>query len=290
MKRICLLLSLATISGSAWSLNLTDAIKSNQVSVDWTGANYSEVPENQKMDGFAPKMQMTVKNLTGRDLDLELDEGYMLEPAEKQYQAMLLTQVVATRLKPNEKQKRFIFAMCTQLSNSSPNTQTHYAVGKKAPDALLRLAKYIVANKLQSSAAQEAVWSLSDNSPILSISNPNEVVTESLQKFVADIKGVNLTQLKKDNEGKTYSDIISTFNGKKEDRNLTFKLDSTATVSAGYYSTSGELLKPIVDEVVLLDGKRSIRYNPFPISLTNQRYSVRLVKDGEIFREYYFRQ
>lgn len=278
------------IYSSAFSAHLVNAIANNAISIETFGTNSNEIPDELRKNGFGPKLQMELANNTGETLKIEMEEGYMMEPEESGYQALLMTQPLIITLQPKSKIKQFIYAMCTQLSMSSPNKKVKYKIGKKAPDVLLKMAQYIAKNKLQNLAAQQAVWSISDNSPILAIHDENNNVTNDLQKFVANLKGVDLEKLRKENDGKNLAQIMYSYNRDKSDRNIVFKNDSACMVSVGYFGENGELLKSFIDNTLFAAGHHGIRYNPFPISLTNKRYSVRMIKDGQVFREYYFMQ
>ncbi|HRN94923.1 MAG: hypothetical protein M9931_08085 [Chitinophagales bacterium] len=290
MKYATIIAMLIAFSARVNATHVVNAIATNLISAEIQGANGAEIPNNFRENNYLPKLQMELVNNTNQELNLEMEEGFLMEPTEKGYQVLLMTQPLIVKLKPKSKEKQFIYAMCAQLSMSSPSSKIKYKVGKKSSGALLELAQYIAKNRCQSFAAQEAVWSLTDNSPILSIHSENLNIQNGLQAFVANLKGVNLEQLKKENAYNNLAQIMAVYNGKQFDRNIVFNTDTAHIISVGYYSQSGELLKPIIEDVLVKDGAHSIRYNPFPLSLTNKRYSVRMIKDGEIFREYYFMQ
>lgn len=290
MKYATIIAMLIAFSARVNATHVVNAIATNLISAEIQGANGAEIPNNFRENNYLPKLQMELVNNTNQELNLEMEEGFLMEPTEKGYQVLLMTQPLIVKLKPKSKEKQFIYAMCAQLSMSSPSSKIKYKVGKKSSGALLELAQYIAKNRCQYFAAQEAVWSLTDNSPILSIHSENLNIQNGLQAFVANLKGVNLEQLKKENAYNNLAQIMAVYNGKQFDRNIVFNTDTAHIISVGYYSQSGELLKPIIEDVLVKDGAHSIRYNPFPLSLTNKRYSVRMIKDGEIFREYYFMQ
>ncbi|OJV27065.1 MAG: hypothetical protein BGO32_11445 [Bacteroidetes bacterium 37-13] len=290
MKYATIIAMLIAFSARVNATHVVNAIATNLISAEIQGANGAEIPNNFRENNYLPKLQMELVNNTNQELNLEMEEGFLMEPTEKGYQVLLMTQPLIVKLKPKSKEKQFIYAMCAQLSMSSPSSKIKYKVGKKSSGALFELAQYIAKNRCQSFAAQEAVWSLTDNSPILSIHSENLNIQNGLQAFVANLKGVNLEQLKKENAYNNLAQIMAVYNGKQFDRNIVFNTDTAHIISVGYYSQSGELLKPIIEDVLVKDGAHSIRYNPFPLSLTNKRYSVRMIKDGEIFREYYFMQ
>ncbi len=290
MKQLLLIMAATFGWQSFYATHLVNALNSKEISLEMRGAVHKEMPEAMRNEPFAPKLQMELKNNTNAPLKVELEEGYMMEPVESGYQALLMTKPMVITLQPKSGSKQFLYAMCTQISMSSPNSTIKYKVGKKAPDALLKLAQLIAKKNYQNFGAQQAVWSISDNSPILSISGSSKDMENDLQKFVADLKGVDLEKLKRENHGKDLAAIMSVYNGKKSDRNIVFKTDTSSTVSVGYYNEQGELIKPLFENTLFKDGQHSIRYNPFPLALASKRYSVRLIKDDEIFREYYFMQ
>jgi hypothetical protein len=259
------------------------------IAITVTGSNYDSVPPSLRTADFSPEMQMTVSNLTGSPLSLELDPGYMLEASEHGYQAMLLTQAVALYLKPREIQRNFLYAMCTQLHNSGPNPSLHYHVAELAKPDLLKMAQFIASKRYQSFAAQEAVWSLSDDRPIPAIGGTS-AMDHDLQLEAANIKGLDLEKLKKEYNNSTANDRIIYLNGDRLNRNIPFEIKDSAMVSVGFYGADGELLKPIASDVLLRGGKHSFRYDPFPVAFAGKRYTVRMIKDGAVYREYYFRQ
>ncbi len=271
--------------------HLVNALASNAVALHVSGANAKEIPANFTAQGdLPPKLQWELQNNTAGVLQLEIEEGYFMEPVEQGYQTLLMTQPLMITLQPKTKKKEFVYAMCSALSRSSPNSSTKYKLGKKAPDAMVRLAKFIAQKKYQHFAAQQAVWSLSDGSPVTSISSSNSAVEDDLLKIAAELKGLNYEEVKRQKASQPQSQFMQSFNGKKADRNIIFRNDSTASVSVAFFSQSGEVLKSFIDETAFQPGHHSIRINPFPVSLTGKTYSVRMMKNGEIFREYYFMQ
>ena len=280
---------LLLISNSIFSLQLAQAIAEKKVQISWTGADYKTLPEALRSNGFAPKMQAVLENKTAQPLDLELEEGYLLQPQEQGYQAMLITQNIEWQLQPRQKQQQFVFAMCTQLSNSGPGTSTRYRLGAKATAALLQLAQFIRQKNYQNQAAQQAVWCITDNAPLLAISSPNTILGNDLQEKVARILQLDLAKIKRQ-ETRNTTKLIAVFNGAKLDRNIPFKTDTAAVISVGFFDANGELLQPIFSNRVFQQGQHSIRYNPFPLNFRNQHYSVKLLQNGAVQKEYYFRQ
>jgi hypothetical protein len=289
MRTTYTLIFIILLSLKSFGLSLSEAIADKKVMVDWTGSDYSTMPEAIKNSGFYPKMQMVITNQTNAPLTVNLDEGYLLQPNEEGYQAMLITQQIALDCPAKRQQKQLIYAMCTQLSHSGPGVQTHYKLGQKASPALLQLAQYIRMNNYQNNAAQQAVWSLTDRSPVLGIESSNEAVKNGLQGFVAQLMGTTLEKITSQ-EQRNKTALLQEFNGNKVDRNITFTADSITNVSVGFYDMDNHLIEPIFANRDFQKGDHSIRYNPFPVKLREKNYTVKMIRDGELYREYFFRQ
>ncbi len=290
MKSTYLLLLVFVFSSlQVFPVNLKDAIANKQVAVQLSGSTYDSIPVELRSNGFIPEMQLTVSNLSNGPINLELDPGYMLQADEPGYQAMLLTQFVDLKLKPGEKQHNYLYAMCTEVTKSGPNASLHYKVADLANPALLEMAKFIAAKKYWIHGAQEAVWSLSDDAPIVSIVDKSPAIQTELQKKAADIKKLNLDALLAEYDKRKGGKLIE-FNGCKLDRNIVFMVKDTAIVSVGFYDEQGKLIKAIFTDKLFKSGTHSIRYNPFPQKLTDTHYTVRLVKNGTVSREYNFMQ
>jgi hypothetical protein len=45
-----------------------------------------------------------------------------------------------------------------------------------------------------------------------------------------------------------------------------------------------------MNPTMLMQGKHSVRYEPYPVALAGKKYSVKMIKDGSPFKEYYFMQ
>jgi hypothetical protein len=194
---------------------------------------------------------------------------------------------MALKLLPRQKQRKYVYAMCTQLHNSGPNSSLHYHIAELARPELLRMARFIAEKNYQKFEAQEAVWSLSDDRPIPAIGDGKSDIANDLQQEAAGIKGLDLKKLKEEYKVNS-SMIMADFVGSKVDRNIPFEIKDSAIVSVGFYDAEGKLIKPIVTDVLVREGKHSFRYDPYPLALDGKRYTVRMMKDGALYRQYYF--
>ncbi len=276
-----------------FAVNLKEAIDNKLVAVNIAGADYDSMPTSLR-NGFAPEMRLVVSNLKNSDIELSLDPGYLFVAVKPGYQPMLLVQNINYKLKPNERQLNYVYAMCTALSKSGPGTDMPFLVSDKASPELVEMARFIASEKYQSHPAQQAVWVLSDNTPVTSIGGTDSALVIALRKQLAVIKHVSVDSLMKlytysASQGAASDDLLQ-YNYSRCDRNLTFTVVDTAIITAGYYDAQGHMIKPLFVNTLFVDGRHSIRYDPYPVSLRGQNYTVKLIKDGRICKEYYYMQ
>ncbi len=270
-------------------MQLKEAIEQKKVKVVWRGIDEKELASFTKNDQLKPKITMAIENNTTAPLVVDLDEGYLIAPTESQYQTQILAENLHMELKPSQKNKQHFIAYCTNLSKSSPSANTIFSLKEKAPAGLLNFVKWAKDQKLYNYDIQQGVWSFTDDLPIMSIGN-SDAISEKIQRACAANRGLDYEKVKKESKAQNASQLLSQYNGKKIDRNLVFKNDSASLISAGYYDLNGNLLSPILDNKTLLAGAHSIRYNPYPVALYKKKYSVKLFKSGELYKEYYFMQ
>ncbi len=92
-------------------------------------------------------IEMKIKNLTNRKLELNIEAGRILDSKKNVEQDILVTKkedffVIANQLKTLN-----VFGMCCQAHNAAPQNNSDYAVGKLADSNLIKLACYIDKNK-----------------------------------------------------------------------------------------------------------------------------------------------
>lgn len=271
----------------AYCISLQNAIAEKKVAVSIRGVNADEIPTGVK---YAPKITFVIENLAATPLKIEMEEGYILQPDKNIYQPYVLAEPMVATLAPKQKNKQAMVAYCMDLSKSSPSATTTFTLGKKANDGLYQFIKWANSAGLQNYAIQDGVWSFTNAFPVMSIDGGDNTMTERIQRQCASLQKINFDTLKMEYQSRKNSEILSEFNGKKLDRNIVFHLDSNAVIAVAYFRSNGEPIATIRDSTLLLAGSHAVRYNPFPISLSNQRYSVRLLVNGTLTREYFYRQ
>jgi len=102
---------------------------------------------------------------------------------------MIITQEDLIVLQPGRKKSVNLFAMCTEMHDRSPGKESHFGLSSMAEGNLMALAEFISSNKLQSRAAQEAVWVITDNNDVGSIYSDDADEMNKLQAIICKLTG-----------------------------------------------------------------------------------------------------
>ncbi len=149
--------------------------------------------------GFAQScLTLTIWNKTKKAITIELLAGEYLEPDDDGEQRLLVGQTVELLATANQKPAQTkVFAFCSQLTKHSPKVGGIFKNKETAPKPIYELANLIDKGKYLSSAAQEAVWCLTDNANVQWIMSDNAAEEKALREYVAAIKGIDLASLPK---------------------------------------------------------------------------------------------
>lgn len=134
-------------------------------------------------------VQMDLQNLSGHDLQIEIEPGRKLVADEDKYQNLLVVKQAEILVKANSKASKNIVGYCCESSDSGPRKELGYKTSALADSNLVKLARYINANYMQLNAnsIQQSVWALSNNHPSAAIGASTETEM-SLKNLVCGLK------------------------------------------------------------------------------------------------------
>jgi len=179
---------LFTTKAECAEISLADAIKNGQVKVSIKGSP-SDTMRNLISHYYGPCLLLNIHSTAKTTLSLRIESGRFLETADSSEQRMVITHDELIVLKPSGKKSINLFAMCTQMHERSPGTESLLALGPMAEGNLLQLTQFIHKNNFQSLAGQEAVWVVTDNNDIGSIYSDNKDEMNKLQLFICQLTG-----------------------------------------------------------------------------------------------------
>jgi hypothetical protein len=288
-KLVVLFLPLILFSVIAFgdTITLSQALKLKMISVAVTGA-----PVDENANSYTPSytgecIQMEVINLTDKDIKVFLEAGQFLNPEDTTVQRMIITkdQMIAIQKKQTKISKAF--AMCSQLLNHAPKTDTKFNVGKKAEGKLLELAQLISKNNFQSNAAQSAIWAMTDNDNIYNIYSDNKEETKILRSFVKEAKGLTNVdvdgnapfKLDEEAEGTYVKYAKGKLNGSFE-----FELKKDTPLNLTLYNEEGTAIRKTLQNYTFKAGQNTLTYEFTYNNIPVGNYRLKLYDDkGTIF-------
>jgi hypothetical protein len=175
---ICCLL---TFSASANPLHLLDA--QSQKKVQYT------ISPNDGSTHYLEPLKMSVQNLANENLQILVSNGDICIPSDAQVQNIVITEQELITLKPKEKKEIALKGMCIEQSDRASGLNVLYTLKKNNDQKLLQLTQFLESKKLQTSAAQYAVWALVDSGDINTIFAADTAEENSLKRFMAQLTG-----------------------------------------------------------------------------------------------------
>ena len=145
--------------------------------------------------GFTgPVIEMKMKNISQKPVNIRVDRGMILHPGDKEMQDILVTQAIEVMLPVRAEKSLIVNGMCCTAGNIPPSPGMLFKTGKMADSSLVALTQYIDKNKLyQDPASQHAVWVFSDQKRIegIDVTVPsNKPLVELVCKLKRAIKPV----------------------------------------------------------------------------------------------------
>ncbi|MBA3706670.1 MAG: hypothetical protein H0W84_12445, partial [Bacteroidetes bacterium] len=117
-------------------------------------------------------IEMKLQNNSSQKLDLNIEAGRRLDSKISTEQDILVTQSQDFFVNAKQTRTLMVYGMCCQAHNSCPRNNSDYSIGKLADSNLVKLANFIDKNKYYTNfTAQQAVWVVSDNKSLASITD-----------------------------------------------------------------------------------------------------------------------
>lgn len=135
-------------------------------------------------------IEMNVTNNTSHGMGLKVEAGRKLDSKTDSQQDILVTHAQEVFVSAKQKISFNIKGMCCQAHNSSPKAGAFYSIGVMADSNLIKIAQYIDKNKYyEDHTAQQAVWTVSDDNSLGSITGSDKKVVDGLRNYVSKVTG-----------------------------------------------------------------------------------------------------
>jgi hypothetical protein len=229
-------------------------------------------------------IEMRIQNLTNKKLDLSLEAGQILDSKKNCEQDILVTQTQNFSVIANQQKILNVWGMGCQAHNAAPQNNSDFAIGKLADSPLIKLANYIDENKKYTSyTAQQAIWTISDNNSLASISGGDKNEVNNFQNFVSKITGrtipsytITYTQENDNNVIGKVTKVEGTFD-------YTVLLSGKVTI--GIYDSNGHLVQSLIQDVPHTKGKCKLHYIFKTQDLAPGAYYAKMNMNGKVEQE-----
>ncbi len=286
-KHNCPFLLLAFLSFSAFAetnLSLAEALQKQLVKATFSGAK-DDTAHVMQSSHWGPCMSLEVTNQSSDALNLSLAYGYRLLPDDTNVQTMLVTQSLLVRLAPKQKKNYRVYAMCSEASDAGPSSEKKFKMGKRAGGHLLGLAELIERKKYQNSTAQDAVWCLTDNHDLSSISDDDTTVMYDLRRYVARAKGLPEASIYTTPASPAYEPqkVIRTrtvYSG-----SLSYSVSRTAKVMVALFDEDNHMKTVYVNNEMQREGSYTYNYELSSEDMNNKKHYLRMFRDGKLEEE-----
>jgi hypothetical protein len=115
-------------------------------------------------------LRVICHNLRGQYFRLRIPQGQLMLPADSTQQTLVVADEMLLSVTAKTPAEASLHTFCTQAGEASPSVGATFAIGALAPPQVCELLKFIAEkDKKEDSAAQNAVWCLTNGKPLGSI-------------------------------------------------------------------------------------------------------------------------
>lgn len=290
MKRI--ILPLAVVLNALFNMvhaelnyKLFEAIQKGLVNVKISGVKTDSIASSTH---YGPCIRMELTSASASVMNIELDYGYKFEPTDSSVQSMMVTKSMMVKLEPRQKKNCRVYAMCTQAHHKGPSEKVMFRLGKRASGYLLSAAEFMNRKNYQNSAAQNAVWCITDNYDLFSVSDSDTSMMFDLRRLVAHVKGIPFSKIYERDMPTTTAlpepvrtpRIVTTYTG-----TLHYSLGRTAKVMVAMFDEANHMKTVYVNNETQREGDYTYNYKLSGEEVGNQKLFLRMFRDGRLEQE-----
>lgn len=220
-------------------------------------------------------IEMKIKNSSNKNLDFKLETGRKLDSKNNAEQDILVTKPQEFNVCGGQTRTINVFGMCCQAHNMCPRENSEYSIGTMADSTLIKLAMFIDKNKYYTnSSAQQAVWTVSDNNSLGSITDGNKVDVNNLRNFVSKITGKTIPPYEVTYSRENDRDLLGRV--KTIEGTFDYALPDNTHVTIGIYNSDGVLVQSLFENIEHQKGEYKLYYTFHTINLPQGIYYARM--------------
>lgn len=252
------------------TFDLNAALEKGYVDVAITG--------NPESSHYLKPVVIELRNLRSEPVSIRIPNGLQLHSPD--VQDVIVTKEEMIALAPNEKKRHEAYAMCTQQSLSASNSDSKFTVGEVATGDLASLTAEIERGQMYNTLGQYAIWTLTDEQHLNTISGFDMVAATELKTFVADLLEVPVPEYDPDDYLTNYHDdgliqraITSRFK---------FRSLSGARVTIAMFDDEDRIVRELYNDPSVTAGEHEFEFKFDAEVYTDKSYFIRMIVDDEI--------
>ncbi|MCX6271721.1 MAG: hypothetical protein NTU44_10970 [Bacteroidetes bacterium] len=183
---IIILLNINEIALSAARMSLSEAVNKKLITYS---LQHSVFLQDSLANRKGIRMMMSVQNLSQGTLNLVMESGRRFTTEDSSYQNLILTEERVITLQPRQYRDYLFLAFCTNETRHSPSVN-FYQVGPMADGLLLKLSQYLNKNLSINTAAQEAIWVITNKRSILTVKGKTTLETRQIRNYLYNLTGL----------------------------------------------------------------------------------------------------
>ncbi len=229
-------------------------------------------------------IEMKVKNTSNRPLDFKLETGRKLDSKNNNEQDILVTKPEEFSLCSNQTKTIKVTGMCCQAHNLCPHENADYSIGRMADSNLIKLATFIDQNKYYANfSAQQAVWAVSDNNSLGSITDGNRTVVETLRRYVSKLTGKVIPPYEVSYVRNSEREVQG--RARTIDGTFDYALPVNAHVTIGIYDENGVLVQALFQNIEHQRGNYKLYFTFRTLNLPSGVYYAKMKTNGSVGKE-----
>ena len=139
-----------------------------------------------------PCISMQMKSQITDSMIVYVEAGRRLDSKDSTQQDILVVKDLFVMLSSMQEKTVDVTGYCCQAHNGAPKEKSIFFVGMSAEKNLYELGRYLNKAKLNSSSIQNAVWCISDNNELSSVTDDGSEEVGKLRRFLSKLKGIEM--------------------------------------------------------------------------------------------------
>lgn len=254
-------------------VDLEQALRQKQVQVS--------VLANSNSAHYQNPVSLSLRNNGSSSLEVRIPAGTVFLPEDSSYQGYISNRDLIVKLGSGERKTLPVSAMCIHAGRKAPLSEIPYHYQGKADGSLLRVAELIQELQLQETVqGQQAVWTVSDNEPLESVTSFSESSRALLVQRLAAITGRPVPPPPAPDDYERNLQLRprqSRVGGFYE-----FTLARTQAIHIAMFSEDNVVLRELYNNPAESPGPHRIEFEFDASVYTGNLYYFRLLADGEI--------